>query len=121
MTFSSQARRTCGTTHFIRPCTILHATGFGLPPNFEDWISNLVCTTCFWITFINIWSHYYTLKSMEICLLLYNRYYGVKMWKMYNSLIFLTLQLSTRSLSQIISTDLGNCPAGAFSGISYRK
>jgi hypothetical protein len=36
MTFFSQARRTCGTTHFIRPCTILHATGFGLPPNFED-------------------------------------------------------------------------------------
>jgi hypothetical protein len=34
--FFSQARRTCGTTHFIRPCTILHATGFGLPPNFED-------------------------------------------------------------------------------------
>jgi hypothetical protein len=29
MTFFSQARRTCGTTHFIRPCTILHATGFG--------------------------------------------------------------------------------------------
>jgi hypothetical protein len=36
MTFFSQDRRTCGTTHFIRPCTILHATGFGLPPNFED-------------------------------------------------------------------------------------
>jgi hypothetical protein len=36
MTFFSQARRNCGTTHFIRPCTILHATGFGLPPNFED-------------------------------------------------------------------------------------
>ena len=36
MTFFAQARRTCGTTHFIRPCTILHATGFGLPPNFED-------------------------------------------------------------------------------------
>ena len=36
MTFFSQARRTCGTTHFIRLCTILHATGFGLPPNFED-------------------------------------------------------------------------------------
>ena len=36
MTFFSQARRTCGTTHFIRPCTILHATGFGLPPYFED-------------------------------------------------------------------------------------
>jgi hypothetical protein len=36
MTFFSQAHRTCGTTHFIRPCTILHATGFGLPPNFED-------------------------------------------------------------------------------------
>ena len=34
----SQTRRTCGTTHFIRPCTILHATGFGLPPNFEDWM-----------------------------------------------------------------------------------
>ena len=41
MTFFSQARRTCGTTHFIRPCTILHATGIGLPPNFED------CTTKF--------------------------------------------------------------------------
>ena len=38
MTFFSQARRTCGTTHFIRPCTILHATGFGLPPYFEDWL-----------------------------------------------------------------------------------
>ena len=37
MIFFSPARRTCGTTHFIRPCTILHATGFGLPPNFEDW------------------------------------------------------------------------------------
>jgi hypothetical protein len=37
MTFFSQARRTCGTTHFICPCTILHATGFGLPPYFEDW------------------------------------------------------------------------------------
>jgi hypothetical protein len=36
MTFFSQACRTCGTTHFIRLCTILHATGFGLPPNFED-------------------------------------------------------------------------------------
>jgi hypothetical protein len=36
MTFFSQARRTCGTTHFIRLCTILHATGFGLPPKFED-------------------------------------------------------------------------------------
>ena len=36
MTFFSQARRTCGTTHFIRLCTILHATGFGLPPYFED-------------------------------------------------------------------------------------
>ena len=36
MTFFSQARRTCGTTHFIRPCTILHATGLGLAPNFED-------------------------------------------------------------------------------------
>jgi hypothetical protein len=34
--FFSQARRTCGTTNFIRPCTILHATGFGLPPYFED-------------------------------------------------------------------------------------
>jgi hypothetical protein len=32
----SQARRICGTTHFIRPCTILHAMGFWLPPNFED-------------------------------------------------------------------------------------
>jgi hypothetical protein len=38
MTFFSQACRTCGTTHFIRPCTVLHATGFGLPPNFEDCI-----------------------------------------------------------------------------------
>ena len=38
MTFFSQARRTCGTTHFIRLCTILHATGFRLPPNFEDCI-----------------------------------------------------------------------------------
>ena len=38
MTFCSQARRTCGTTDFIRLCTILHATGFGLPPNFEDCI-----------------------------------------------------------------------------------
>ena len=37
MTFFSQACLTCGTTHFICPCTILHATGFGLPPNFEDW------------------------------------------------------------------------------------
>jgi hypothetical protein len=36
MTFFSQARQTCGTTHFIRPCTILQATGFRLPPNFED-------------------------------------------------------------------------------------
>jgi hypothetical protein len=36
MTFFPQARRTCGATHFIRPCTILHATGIGLPPNFED-------------------------------------------------------------------------------------
>jgi hypothetical protein len=39
MTFFSQARRTCGTTHFICLCTILHATGFGLPPKFEDWYS----------------------------------------------------------------------------------
>ena len=37
MTFFSQARRTCGTTHFMRLCTILHAMGFGLLPNFEDW------------------------------------------------------------------------------------
>jgi hypothetical protein len=37
MTFFSQARRTCGTTHFIPLCTILHAMGFGLPPYFEDW------------------------------------------------------------------------------------
>ena len=36
MTFFSQACRTCGTTHFIRPCTILHASGFGLPPKVED-------------------------------------------------------------------------------------
>ena len=36
MTFFSQARRTCGTTHFIRLCTILHAMGFGLSPKFED-------------------------------------------------------------------------------------
>jgi hypothetical protein len=36
MTFFSQARWTCGTTDFICPCTILHATGFELPPNFED-------------------------------------------------------------------------------------
>ena len=36
MTFFSQARRACGTTHFIRLCTILHASGFGLPLNFED-------------------------------------------------------------------------------------
>ena len=36
-TFFSQARRPCGTTHFIRPCTILHASGFGLPPKFKDW------------------------------------------------------------------------------------
>jgi hypothetical protein len=36
MTFFSQARRTSGTTRFIRPCAILHATGIGLPPNFED-------------------------------------------------------------------------------------
>ena len=36
MTFFSQARRTCGTTHCIRLCTILHATGFGLQLNFED-------------------------------------------------------------------------------------
>ena len=41
MTFCSQARRTCGTTHFIRPCTILHATGIGPPPNFED------CDKCY--------------------------------------------------------------------------
>ena len=40
MTFFSQARRTCGTTHFIRPCTILHATGFGLPSYFEDCVFN---------------------------------------------------------------------------------
>jgi hypothetical protein len=33
----SRARQTCGTSHFIRPCTIVHATDFGLPPNFEDW------------------------------------------------------------------------------------
>ena len=38
MTFFSQARWTCGTTDFICPWTILHATGFGLPPNFEDCI-----------------------------------------------------------------------------------
>ena len=44
MTFFSQARRTCGTTHFIRPCTILHATGFGLPPYFEDCGSHLGIT-----------------------------------------------------------------------------
>ena len=36
MTFFSQARPTCGTTHCIRPCTILHAMGFGLQLNFED-------------------------------------------------------------------------------------
>jgi hypothetical protein len=41
MTFCSQVRRTCGTTHFIRPCTILHATGIGLPPNFEDSICSV--------------------------------------------------------------------------------
>ena len=46
MTFCSQARRTCGTTHFILPCTILHATGIGLPPNFEDcWIREIINTT----------------------------------------------------------------------------
>ena len=45
MTFFSQARRTCGTTHFIRPCTILHATGFGLPPYFEDCV-HLSLPTC---------------------------------------------------------------------------
>ena len=45
MTFFSQARRTCGTTHFIRPCTILHTTGFGLPPYFEDWVISLVLAT----------------------------------------------------------------------------
>jgi hypothetical protein len=28
--FFSQARRTCGTTHFIRLCTILHATDYRL-------------------------------------------------------------------------------------------
>ena len=32
-TFFSQA---CGTTHFICPCTILHTSGFGLPPKVED-------------------------------------------------------------------------------------
>ena len=37
MTFFSQACRTCGTTQFIHLCAILHATGFGLPPKFEDW------------------------------------------------------------------------------------
>ena len=31
--FFLQARRICGTTHFICLCTNLH---FGLPPNFED-------------------------------------------------------------------------------------
>ena len=36
MTFFSQARQTCRTTHFIRLCTILHATGFGQLPKFED-------------------------------------------------------------------------------------
>lgn len=30
----------------------------------------------------------------------------------------LTLQRSTRSLSAMMSTDRGSCPAGAFSGIS---
>ena len=37
MTFFSQARRTCGTTHLIRLCTILHVTCFGLLSNFKDW------------------------------------------------------------------------------------
>jgi hypothetical protein len=37
MTFFSQARRACGTTLFIRLCTILHASGFELvPPSFAD-------------------------------------------------------------------------------------
>jgi hypothetical protein len=38
MTFFSQARWACGTTHF---CTILHALGFGLPPKVEDSLSPL--------------------------------------------------------------------------------
>jgi hypothetical protein len=46
MTFFSQARLTCGTTHFIRLCTILHATGIGLPPNFKDWGTD--CTGNCW-------------------------------------------------------------------------
>jgi hypothetical protein len=34
----SRARQTCGTSHFIHPCTIVHATGFGLPPNLTRYI-----------------------------------------------------------------------------------
>jgi hypothetical protein len=54
--FFSQVRRTCGTTHFIRPCTILHATGFGLPPNFEDCCTKLaVALCCILINFNKTW------------------------------------------------------------------
>ena len=44
--FFSQARRTCGATHLIRPCTILHTTGFGLPPNFENCLYSASPPTC---------------------------------------------------------------------------
>ena len=52
MTFFSQAHRTCGTTHFIRLCTILHATGFELPPNFEDWFCQKYLLSYYVITYI---------------------------------------------------------------------
>jgi hypothetical protein len=45
--FFSQARRTCGTTHCIRQCTILHATGFGLQLAVK-------CLTWSYIDFVNI-------------------------------------------------------------------
>jgi hypothetical protein len=38
--FFSQARRACGTTHFVRLCTILHVSGFRLPLDFVDWSWN---------------------------------------------------------------------------------
>ena len=75
MTFFSQACLTCGTTHFIRPCTILHATGIGLPPNFEDcrWWNNSYC--CGWISVLAF--KFFTYQS-SVTLLARTRIYKTK-------------------------------------------
>jgi hypothetical protein len=60
------------STHFIRPCTILHATGFGLPPNFEDcWRNTKLLFLIWYISVIYMCSEIWGLPvELFVCFIL---------------------------------------------------